>query len=288
MRCLRWAFGRRRSVLALALSVLALAPAASAATAATVGGVGAAGTVAVADVTCVARCVDIRKATPGAKVRVRGLAMDQVSAVVFRGSAGPLQVAPLRSTEAAATARVPKGAISGRPYVVDATGAKSSRSPRKLYILPSAAIPAAVFPVRGPHSFWDGFGAGRGHQGVDIGTPCGTPLVAALPGKVSHRAYQGAAGNYLVIDVRGTNADIGYMHMARPGLVQPGQTVNAGQTVGYAGETGRASGCHLHFEYWIGRWWGGGSPVDPMPYLREWDAEGGAASKRRLRGHPGQ
>jgi murein DD-endopeptidase MepM/ murein hydrolase activator NlpD len=264
-----------RPLLALAAIAAAMGSGAAAAGAAVApGGVGAAGTVAVADVTCVARCVDTRKATPGAKVRVHGLALDQVSSVVFRGSAGPIQVPPLSAAEAVATARVPRGAISSRPYVIDSAGTKSRRSPHKLHVLPPTAIPTAVFPVRGPHSFWDGFGAGRGHQGADIGAACGTPLVAALPGRVSHRAYQSAAGNHVVIDVEGVNADIAYMHMARPALVRPGQVVSAGQTLGYVGETGRASGCHLHFEYWIGAWWAGGTPVDPEPYLREWDGKG--------------
>lgn len=247
---------------------------AGAASAAAPGGVGAPGTVAVAHVTCVVRCVDVHRATPGATVRVRGLAMDQVSTVVFRGGSGPIQVPPLRRSEIAATARVPRGALSSRPYVIDSTGKKSGRSPNKLYILPASAIPTAVFPVRGPHSYWDGFGAGRGHQGVDIGAACGTPLVAALAGRVSRRAYESAAGNYVVIDVNGMDVDIVYMHMVRPASVSPGQTVSAGQVVGYVGETGRASGCHLHFEYWIGQWWGGGEAVDPMPYLREWDRVG--------------
>jgi murein DD-endopeptidase MepM/ murein hydrolase activator NlpD len=244
------------------------------------GGMGAPGTIAVAGVTCVARCVDTHTATPGATVRVRGLAMDQVATVVFRGGSGPIQVSPLRRSEIAATARVPKGAISGRPYVRDSTGRSSSRSPNKLHILPPSAIPPAVFPVRGPHEYWGGFGAGRGHQGVDIGAACGTPLVAALAGKVSRRAYQAAAGNYVVIDVEGINVDIVYMHLVRRASVSPGQTVSAGQVVGYVGETGRASGCHLHFEYWIGPWWRGGSPVDPMPYLREWDRGGQSRTTR--------
>jgi Peptidase family M23 len=235
------------------------------------GGVGAGGTVAVADITCVVRCVGTRKATPGAKVRVRGLAMDQVSSIVFRGSDGPIQVPPLSAGEAVATARVPRGALSSRPYVLDSAGAKSSRSPHKLHILPSSAIPTAVFPVRGPHNYWDGFGAGRGHQGADVGAACGTPLVAALPGTVRNRAYQAAAGNYVVIDVEGLDVDIAYMHLSAPAPVRLGQTLVAGQLVGHVGETGRATGCHLHFEYWLGSWWAGGTPVDPMPYLREWD-----------------
>lgn len=269
-----------RPLAALAAIAAALGVAAADAGAAP-GGMRAPGDIAVADVTCMARCVGTRKATPGATVRVRGAALDQVSTVVFRGAGGPIQVAPLRSRESDATARVPTGALSSRPYVIDSAGRKSHRSPHKLYILSPSAMPAAVFPVRGPHSYWDGFGAGRGHQGVDVGAACGTPLVAALAGTVSRRAYQAAAGNYVVIDVKGIDADIAYMHMVRPGLVAPGQAVSAGQAVGYVGETGRASGCHLHFEYWVGEWWAGGTPVDPVPYLHDWDRPARARTSRR-------
>lgn len=255
---------------------------------ASVGGIQAPGTVAVTDVTCVVRCVDTRKASYGARVRVRGQAMDQVSSIVFRGGEGPIAVSPLRSSKAAAIAQVPRGALSSRPYVIDSIGAKSKRSPYLLRILPATAIPKATFPVRGRHSYWDGFGAGRGHQGTDVGARCGTPLVAALPGTVRDRSYQGAAGNYVVIEANGLNADMVYMHMLRPGVVRPGQKVHAGQIVGYVGETGRASGCHLHFEYWVGGWWRGGSPIDPMPLLRQWDnGETSTASRlqpRRARG----
>lgn len=269
MRFLQWKLGSGALVaLAVAAAISGVVPSQASAVA---GGLGTSGTVALADVTCVVQCVDTRKATPGAKVKLRGLGMDEVASVVFRGEVGPIQVSPLRANDVAAVARVPSGARSGRPYVVDSLGVPSRRAPRKLHILPPSTIPSAVFPVRGPHSYWDGFGAGRGHDGVDIGAACGTPLVAALPGRVSHRAYQGAAGNYVVIDVDGVNADIGYMHMVKPGSVRVGQKVSAGQTVGFVGETGRASGCHLHFEYWTGEWWGDGYAIDAMPYLQEWD-----------------
>ncbi len=102
---------------------------------------------------------------------------------------------------------------------------------------------------------------------------CGTKLAAARGGTVEQAGYQAAAGNYLVIDGDGTGQDYVYMHMRKPALVNKGDRVFTGQSVGEVGETGRASGCHLHFELWTAPgWFTGGSAIDPLPSLRAWDA----------------
>jgi murein DD-endopeptidase MepM/ murein hydrolase activator NlpD len=130
-----------------------------------------------------------------------------------------------------------------------------------------AAVSRAVYPVRGAHQYWDGFGAGRGHDGADVGARCGTPLVAAQAGRVRFAKYHARAGNYLVIDVKDSIFDLAYMHLTEPAPVVAGQSVVAGQQIGTVGDTGNASGCHLHFELWEGAYYGGGAPIDPMPYL---------------------
>jgi murein DD-endopeptidase MepM/ murein hydrolase activator NlpD len=142
---------------------------------------------------------------------------------------------------------------------------------------PAASAPSApansarqAYPIRGAHEFWRGFGE-SGHEGADIGARCGTPLVAALAGKVRWVKYHGAAGNYLTIDARDSDLEVVYMHMRGPATVKPGQSVYPGQPVGAVGDTGNASGCHLHFEVWEGVYYGGGSPVDPMPFLESWE-----------------
>ncbi|HET8567082.1 MAG TPA: peptidoglycan DD-metalloendopeptidase family protein [Solirubrobacterales bacterium] len=136
-----------------------------------------------------------------------------------------------------------------------------------------------AFPVLGPHEFEMGAGrfgaprAGHTHQGQDVMAACGTPLVAARGGIVQYAGYQSAAGNYLVIDGRGTPDDFMYAHLAEPSPLHTGETVRTGQPIGIVGETGDAVGCHLHFEMWSPPgWYQGGSPFDPLPYLERWDA----------------
>jgi murein DD-endopeptidase MepM/ murein hydrolase activator NlpD len=131
------------------------------------------------------------------------------------------------------------------------------------------------FPVRGPHYFGEfaaRFGGGRGHQGQDVFAACGTPLVAARGGTVKFKQYHSRAGHYLVIDGERTGVDYAYMHLRDAALVNAGERVRTGQLLGYVGQTGRASGCHLHLELWKAPgWYDGGSPFDPLPSLLAWD-----------------
>ena len=130
------------------------------------------------------------------------------------------------------------------------------------------------FPILGASKFGTGvaaFGGGRNHQGEDTFATCGTPLVAAHGGKVKFAGYHSAAGNYLVIDNQGVGTDYVYMHLRDVALVKTGDRVLTGQPIGFVGQTGRASGCHLHFEIWTAPgWYSGGSPIDPLPTLRSW------------------
>ncbi|HEU4735977.1 MAG TPA: peptidoglycan DD-metalloendopeptidase family protein [Solirubrobacterales bacterium] len=140
------------------------------------------------------------------------------------------------------------------------------------------ALYGYAFPILGAHEFGGSagrFGAGRSghtHQGQDVMAACGTPLLAARGGTVQYSGYQYAAGNYVVIDGRGTTLDFMYAHLAEPSPLQTGDQVRTGQPIGVVGDTGDASGCHLHFEIWTAPgWYEGGSPVDPLSYLEKWD-----------------
>jgi murein DD-endopeptidase MepM/ murein hydrolase activator NlpD len=136
-----------------------------------------------------------------------------------------------------------------------------------------------AFPILGPHEFGMSagrFGAARSghtHQGQDVMAACGLTLVAARGGRVQTSTWDDAAGNYVVIDGKGTGNDFMYAHLAEPSPLQEGDTVRTGQPIGVVGETGDAQGCHLHFEIWSAPgWYEGGSPFDPLPLLEKWDA----------------
>jgi murein DD-endopeptidase MepM/ murein hydrolase activator NlpD len=135
------------------------------------------------------------------------------------------------------------------------------------------------FPILGAHDYGSGgsgFGAARSghtHQGQDVMAACGTPLVAARGGRVQMSTWDDAAGNYVVIDGKGTQNDFMYAHLAEPSPLQEGESVRTGQPLGIVGTTGSSTACHLHFEIWSGPgWYEGGSPFDPLPELHKWDA----------------
>ncbi|MGB0120815.1 MAG: M23 family metallopeptidase [Solirubrobacterales bacterium] len=226
------------------------------------------------DAYCISKCVSTRRATPGATVRLTGRHLDGVRRVVFPGKKKNVKVRITARTSSAVRALVPKAADDGRPFVVSVGGKRSNRSPRDLRILPRRAIPKEVFPVRGPFSYGSSgsrFGAGRPghkHQGQDLSASCGTKLVAIKNARVAYSTYHSAAGFYVVLANKGDNSSFVYMHLNRKSKLKVGDQVSAGQTVGWVGNTGDSSGCHLHFEYWVGPWQTGGKPIDPLPYLK--------------------
>lgn len=159
----------------------------------------------------------------------------------------------------------------------EAPAARPARASTALVL--SFAFYGYAFPVLGPHDFGSAggrFGAprsGHTHQGQDVMADCGLPLVAARGGTVQYAEYDANAGNYVVIDGKGTPNDFMYAHLAEPSPLQAGDTVRTGQPIGIVGDTGDATACHLHFEMWgAPGWYEGGSPFDPLPYLEKWDA----------------
>jgi len=132
---------------------------------------------------------------------------------------------------------------------------------------------AYIFPLPASHSYGDGFGAGRDHQGQDVFAKCGSNLVAARAGRVQTVDFHGSAGNYIVIDGNSTGIDTAYMHLKKKAIPREGSRVRQGEKIGEVGDTGNASGCHLHFEKWTapGYYEGGKASRSVTKALKSWD-----------------
>jgi len=100
------------------------------------------------------------------------------------------------------------------------------------------------------------------HKGVDIGAPTGTPISAAASGTVTWAGPQGTYGN-LVIIRHDDQTETRYAHQSKV-LVQQGDVVSVGQTIGEVGSTGRSTGPHVHFEARVD-----GEAVDPIEWIRQ-------------------
>ena len=129
------------------------------------------------------------------------------------------------------------------------------------------------FPLAAHHTYGDGYGAGRNHQGQDVFAKCGTPIHAVRGGRVQWNKVHPSAGNYLVVDGKGTGQDYMYAHLIHRSPLQRGDRVRTGQVIGQVGQTGNASGCHLHFEVWSAPgWYEGGSALPSVgKLLKTWD-----------------
>jgi murein DD-endopeptidase MepM/ murein hydrolase activator NlpD len=89
----------------------------------------------------------------------------------------------------------------------------------------------------------------RPHLAIDYAAPAGSPVVAIGSGRIEFAGWRGGYGN--VVDIRHAGNYVSrYAHFSRfAGKLRKGQTVEAGEVIGYVGQTGHATGPHLHFEF---------------------------------------
>jgi murein DD-endopeptidase MepM/ murein hydrolase activator NlpD len=98
------------------------------------------------------------------------------------------------------------------------------------------------------------------HQAIDISTSPGKPVLAAADGIVVEAERNGRLGKAVYLS-HGYGLTTRYGHLSRFN-VSPGQRVKRGDTIGYVGNTGRATGYHLHYEVRLD-----GRPVNPLGYI---------------------
>lgn len=172
-----------------------------------------------------------------------------------RGSGAPPAAPPSAApaAPAASPSATPKPAPAPQP----------APSPAPAPVMSSADW---TCPVAGPRAFGDTWGAprsgGRKHQGVDMMSPGGTPLVAAVAGSVTMSTNR-LGGNAVWL----TGVDGAKYYYAHLSAWEGGSRgVSAGEVIGYVGSTGNAQVNHLHFEIHPG----GGAAVNPYPTVRKY------------------
>ena len=91
----------------------------------------------------------------------------------------------------------------------------------------------------------------RAHRGVDYSAPTGTPIQAVADGKVTFAGWKGGYGKVVQLQHGSTYSTL-YGHMSNFARgMRSGQPIRQGQTIGYVGRTGLATGPHLHYEFHI-------------------------------------
>ncbi|MBM7807732.1 murein DD-endopeptidase MepM/ murein hydrolase activator NlpD [Geodermatophilus bullaregiensis] len=170
-----------------------------------------------------------------------------------------VEVMPMASiTEAEAQARLQEVAASRAARAAAEAAAAEAAA--------EAARPKTVLPVDGAR-FTSGFGGrwGTFHYGIDLAAPMRTPEMAAADGVVLRAGA--ASGFGLAVYVLHENGDVTvYGHMDEI-LVEPGQYVEAGETIALLGNRGQSTGPHLHFEVHQGGM--NGQRIDPVDWLAE-------------------
>jgi murein DD-endopeptidase MepM/ murein hydrolase activator NlpD len=168
---------------------------------------------------------------------------------------------------AAAKAAAAKKAAAQARVIAAAKAAAIAKAKAAAAAKAEAAMPKIVLPTTGYHltARFDQAGGrwAHNHTGLDFAAPIGTPVRSVMAGEVIQADWEGAYGRQ--VKVRHADGTVtSYSHMSEFD-VSVGDKVQAGSMVGRIGVTGNTTGPHVHFEVLPG----GGSPIDPEPWLRK-------------------
>jgi murein DD-endopeptidase MepM/ murein hydrolase activator NlpD len=100
----------------------------------------------------------------------------------------------------------------------------------------------------------------RPHEGIDVTAPMGSPIEAPAAGTVTDAGWESGYGNTVTIE-HGFGIETKFAHASKL-LVRTGQRVSRGQRIALVGNSGLATGPHLHYEVHVK-----GRPVDPLKYV---------------------
>ncbi|HET6795820.1 MAG TPA: M23 family metallopeptidase [Gemmatimonadales bacterium] len=191
----------------------------------------------------------------------------QVQAAGIGGPGSPeLDLAGLTgASKRTAEIRVDLGALIRRANLL-ASSFKEAADSLALHTARLAATPS-IMPTQGWLS--SAFSAmrthpilhlARPHEGIDVSAPMGSPIEAPAAGVVTDAGWETGYGNTITID-HGFGIVTKFAHASKL-LVHTGQRVSRGQRIALVGNSGLATGPHLHYEVHVN-----GRPVDPLKYV---------------------
>ena len=183
------------------------------------------------------------------------------------------QVVKLRAEVREAEEEAARAAAAAKAAAEKAAAAKAQAA-RSNYSGGTVQSGSFVFPVQGPHSFIDSWGAarsgGRTHKGTDILAARGTPVVACVGGVISRTTPTDIGLGGITVWLKGDNG-YSYYYAHLDGIasgIRRGVSVSAGALLGWVGSTGNAGSCnHLHFCSYTSS----GTPTNPYATLRAAD-----------------
>jgi murein DD-endopeptidase MepM/ murein hydrolase activator NlpD len=139
----------------------------------------------------------------------------------------------------------------------DSLSVHSARLSAKPSIMPTQGWLSSAFSSMRAHPILH---TARPHEGIDVTAPMGTPIEAPAAGAVRAAGWEPGYGNTIVID-HGFGTVTKFAHASKI-LVREGQRVSRGQRIALVGNTGLATGPHLHYEVHVN-----GRAVDPLRYV---------------------
>jgi murein DD-endopeptidase MepM/ murein hydrolase activator NlpD len=192
----------------------------------------------------------------------------QVQAAGIGGPAGAMEMGLGNLTGAArrsAEIRIDLGALIRRANLlatsfqeaVDTLAYHSARLAATPSIMPTQGWLSSAFSSMRAHPILH---IARPHEGIDVTAPMGSPIEAPAAGVVIDAGWETGYGNKITID-HGFGIVTKFAHASKL-LVKTGQRVSRGQRIALVGNSGLATGPHLHYEVHVK-----GRPVDPLKYV---------------------
>lgn len=162
------------------------------------------------------------------------------------------------------------------PAPITRTPTPAPRTPAPAPVIAPGGLAIPVAGIRADQlidTYTQSRGAGRLHDAIDIMAPAGTPVLAAVDGRIV-KLFESAAGGITLYQFDAAERHVYYYaHLQgyAPGIAE-GRVLKRGDVLGYVGFTGNASpdGPHLHFAIAVlgpDKRWHGGTPVNPYPLL---------------------